>query len=286
MAIMAACSSENRIDDGDDPLQLVPITTHASIGDIVVTKAGDPCVLPTQPMDVTFFRDDSLLNFRDIEGRIEATINTDGTVVFNPTQYYQADGAKTRMFGWYPRVGGIDEQTTDFEIDGKTDILISEPEYGDKYTQEIDQFNFKHKLTKIDIEALADNDGVSQTWGKIIDIFVKSTSSSCTIDFPDNSLDFDHVVRDLPVELTETAADDPGKPSKFCGSVMIAPFEGNLEIMIITERAAKTITLVEEFDAGYAYKILLNFTATEINPVACIEAWDYDDNDDLSIDVH
>lgn len=114
-----------------------------------------------------------------------------GEISFATTQYYQTNGFKTKLIGWHPQVG-TSAGTSTFasgvvtcNIDGDTDIMLSDEQAGDKTNKISTALAFSHLLTQIQVSAYAATDDAKTVWGGIVDVSIKDEGGKqCEITLP------------------------------------------------------------------------------------------------------
>ena len=215
-------------------------------------------------------------------------------IAFSVPQYYltRVTYNNTRLVGWYPQ-GTWNSGGISFDIDGETDIMLTQELTGNKTTdsqfgQTGKVFTFGHCLTRFNITAYADNEAAAALWGDIDAIVLKEQATTCAIALP-TTITFGSENTDLTL-LARTVADDAqityplslpagADNAAECGYAMIAPVAvGSSVTLAVTTSAGGTyevpVTLAEGFKEGYAYDVTLKFTATGIEPTATIGAWE------------
>ncbi len=223
-------------------------------------------------------------------------------ITFDVTQYYLPDAAKkTKLIGWHPRVSespatAVQFSTTDgtvsFEIDGASDIMLSnevEGDKNDKFTAAAKQLKFEHQLTQVQIKAYAADQAAKDKWGKIKSIKLKGEGGkTCKVDFdatPITSFAAPTPTTDLPL-AQETAGEvelDVGSSNAVeCGYAMFQPVDAGaatpLTLLVeTTNGGTQTVEItsdkVASFDKGKAYKLTLKITITGANPSGEITGW-------------
>lgn len=156
MASMISCSTEdilNQETPGTDNNGLVPIKMTAEIGHLTTKGAigqetgGN---LSADLEGVYFLKSNgNAANWTTLDGPLQATIKKDGTITFNETLYYEKDGSKTHLIGYYPIATTTANNIVEWTITGKEDIIISDLQSGDKTTTGNLTFKFEHKLTQL-----------------------------------------------------------------------------------------------------------------------------------------
>ncbi len=130
-----------------------------------------------------------------------------GEINFATAQFYQTNGLKTKLIGWYPQVGAtpgssIASGVVTCDIDGDTDIMLSDEQAGDKNNKITTPLNFSHLLTQIQVSAYAATSDAKNVWGGILDVSVKDENGKqCKITLPGGT---GNVVCELPSGSTKS----------------------------------------------------------------------------------
>lgn len=220
-------------------------------------------------------------------------------------QYYQANGDKTRLLGFYPREGQVASGVITWEIDGAKDIMVSNSQDGDKTAKfgASKQLTFEHLLTQIVVKAYADSVTSFNNWGKIKKVSLKDQNLICKYTLKNNAADGsiggttafdmkDGAKKYLEI-IKKNTNDSILKPNDYgadgleyyygkdtskatvCGYAMFQPAAANSLTLVIETAKGGTIekTLTQELKQGYAYNVVLKFTSQEIIPVVAISEW-------------
>jgi len=113
-----------------------------------------------------------------------------GEISFATAQFYQTNGLKTKLIGWYPQVGATPGTTfaagvVTCNIDGDTDIMLSDEQAGDKTNKITTPLAFSHLLTQIQVSAYAATSDAKTVWGGILDVSIKDENGKqCEITLP------------------------------------------------------------------------------------------------------
>lgn len=259
-------------------------------------------------LDVAFARadagnDDTYTAYQtdSLAGTIAAS---NKTLSFSPAAYYQANGKKTKLIGWYPNKPGVTFTQTsgvvDFGvIDGKTDLMATALQEGDKNSK-MPELKFKHLLTQISVKVYAPDAAAAGLWGKVQSpIKITGMKQSCKFTVPavtsaagteitaptfTGAADLDLVAAQptapataitYPLALGVGSADD----AVMAGYAMFAPKSaGSIELQIAMEtggsqKATINVPASKGFEAGTAYAITLKFTSVGITPNVSVVDW-------------
>ena len=117
------------------------------------------------------------------EGKQNLTFTSPGA------QYYNMDGSKTLMRGWYPQGEfGEDDYGTyvEWTFDGSQDIMVSNCLVGDREDKGIDGpdhwFAFEHMLTQLQFYVYGETAAAAQAWGKVTSIVITNQNNTCLFD--------------------------------------------------------------------------------------------------------
>lgn len=245
-------------------------------------------------------------SYTTVSAPLEATLATGSgnrTITFTQPQFYSTRNTNnsTRLVGWYPQ-GVWSAGSLTFNIDGVTDIMLTQELTGDKsaanqFGQNDKVFTFSHKLTRLNIKAYATDGDAMTVWGKIAanGIVLKNQATTCTLTLP-SSISFGDEKKDLTLPAKQVADDAAitypltlanGKDhATECGYAMIQPASGSttLTLTVTTSKGGTyevPVTFTNGCQEGYAYDVFLKFTATTIEPTATISAWE--DGDDVEV---
>ncbi|MBP3527209.1 MAG: fimbrillin family protein, partial [Alistipes sp.] len=291
---LAGCSKESvdRLEEGRAKIAVNALFPCESSAE-ATTKA---VVDGSQPLTLSFVRADELSAGiygsygAEFTGRRAAGADF-APLDFTPVQYYQEDGLKTKITGWYP--GGaaaagsgegfydVSAGTVSWTIDGDQDILTAYVQEGSS-TAQMSHFVFTHRLSQIQFWLYAENSRVAALWGAVQSITVLDQPAQCTLDLPDpataataasftatGSADF--TVRNLPAGNLPTTAALFGDP------VMIAPRTNTALQASIVMANGKTISVTvpaRTYEMGKVTAIKLRFigTTVEVEPIS-ISDW-------------
>lgn len=324
---LASCTSNDLTGEQREPVVVgdQEIVLSSGIGNLPLvdtpnSRAVINTALPTGGLDVAIIRLDetgdpkafplwnTVATSTDVlSAHVDATTKqvafNDGatpTPAANP-QYYQANGNKTRLQGFYPKDGTVSAGVIEWTIDGAKDIMVSNYADGDK----TDKFGssktltFQHLLTQIIVEAYATDQDALDAWGNILKISIKDQNLTCKYTLADGAVGngaFSGKTGTSHLEIRKKKIDDsPLSPdyaadgsglaydvnndrtkATMCGYAMFEPATtANSAILIIETATGGTINkpIPEVLEKGYAYNVVLKFTATEIIPEVAISQW-------------
>ena len=235
-------------------------------------------------------------------------------ITFEPSAYYQPNGKKTKLIGWYPQVnadGGdafdATARTVTFAaatMDGKTDYMVTEPVEGDKATDtQIKSVVFNHLLMQISVKAYTTDEKVLDIWGGIKSVSIKGLQQKCMITLPESTAVLSETAKvafsdtptnptDLPLvkaDFKDNSAIDYIKSNplgvgnataaKLAGYAMFAP-QADKDVILIVETAKgrKQEATVKApqggFLAGCSYEVVLKFSGSGIAPTVTIKDWE------------
>lgn len=318
--IFTACSSDATEFIGGNQQEPVEICMSAGIvSETTPATRGAGMINQTleENLSVSFARADKTASGGTAYETTYAASKLDGTVdqsngilTFNPKQFYLANGADTKLIGWYPQSGTYTQagRTVAFSaIDGSTDIMVTKLKEGNKASQ-ITTVQLEHLLTQISVKAYAVNADAKAVWGGIKSIKIKGKKQTCTVTLPDPSsasADADASVEftgstDLSLVQNDPANNTEIKQNAFAygdsnplalavgdtspvlaGYAMFAPVDAAVDakitLEIVMEKGAtsetKDITLAAGYLKSNSYVVTLKFTSAEIAPTVTIAPW-------------
>ncbi|KAA6350153.1 hypothetical protein EZS27_002419 [termite gut metagenome] len=171
----------------------IRIATH--IG--AVTR-GDGVINPslTGDLEVGFVRLDVGENNYNGEKVVNGTIfATDKTLRFTDETsdaYYPINkNAQVRLIGWYPNTGdnagefsgSASGGTVTFDIDGSTDIMVTDLVSGTGGTKFADGVTFNHVLSQVIVKVYGE-EGAQTKWGGITSVSIKEKRQECVLTLP------------------------------------------------------------------------------------------------------
>lgn len=261
-----------------------------------------------EALDVCFARLDQLEpdgaygDYASLAAPLQATMaRTDdaanpAAIRFDTPQYYlsRETNNNTRLVGWYPR-GRFDAGVVTLEVDGQSDIMLSDELSGNKAPNERfgtagKIFRFGHCLTLLRFKAYAAEASATSVWGAISGISILAQPDVCRISLP-GSVEFEGN-ETIPIVPRAWSGDTPiGYPLAFavgdaaaavpCGYALIRPVaaDGTLPISVSTLSGGSFQTSVPlpadgmGFQQGKAYEIRLRFAAATIEPSVTVTDW-------------
>lgn len=321
---LASCTSSDLTGEQREPVivgdQEIVLSSGVGEQPVADTRAVINTTLPTGGLDVAIIRldetgdpkafpawatvtsaNDVLFAHVDATTKQVAFNNGATPVVANP-QYYQANGNKTRLQGFYPKDGTVTAGVIKWTIDGSKDIMVSNYADGDK----TDKFGsskvltFQHLLTQIVVEAYATDQDALDAWGNIKNISIQNQNLTCEYTLADGAavgsaafsgktgsshlgiikkkVDDTALSPDYPADDSGLAYDINNDRTKatMCGYAMFEPATAaNATVLIIETATGGTINkpIPHVLNKGYAYNVVLKFTATEIIPEVAISQW-------------
>ena len=219
---------------------------------------------------------------------------SEATVIFDPVQYYNPDGRNTMMQGWYPSgTYSLDESglpQVDINFNGNDDIIVSQVLEGNGSDRGVDNlFEFRHELSQIQFEVIAESELAAQKWGKVLSITLSGESNKYTnwllSDVPSGEYSSSTFSgnADLQAVLVGQEIVIPYENASPAGMVMIEPRTvGRAQsIELLVETTGNGVAEVsidnesfggEAFDAGIARKMTLRFLQGAIEIVLYADA--------------
>lgn len=202
--LTAGCLSDNLLSDHPDtPTGPIEIRIKSSIvGSTSATTRAE-----TSPVEKGMITEDMTFNVKF--ARVDATDDgatptysaaytkaVSGTVTskvlsFTDPEYYQPDGKKTKLIGWYPAVDTYatstdNVSTVTFSVDGETDIMATPLKEGDK-TSKIESIAFEHLLTQISVKVYATDANTKALWGGLESVSIAGKKQTCVLTLPATS---------------------------------------------------------------------------------------------------
>ena len=303
LLLLASCTQDAVLQDKE----ALEIRLSAGIGNLEASGATRGVINEgyAQALDVSFARIDQLTGgswpaYTTVASSLAAT-RTGGVgqqnITFTKQQFYQNSEADngTKLIGWYP--GGTWKQadgTVTFDIStGTVDVMLTREVTGDKvntFGTSDHTFTFNHLLTQVTVKAYASVDGTAAMWGNVTSVKVKDQPTTCTVTLPGQTPtawgSTAHLLLKNPKNDTDMATVDLNGSSDTSpvtlGYAMFKPTTTpSLTLEVITEKGGTrdvTVTLPgstnpNNFAAGTAYTVTLNFKSTEVVPTASISAW-------------
>lgn len=227
-----------------------------------------------------------------------------------PTQFYEDRNASVGFVGWYPKsVEGSgwvlqngraihDDNTMLFDIDGKTDVMVSTFGSGN-YSSGVEPLEFKHALSLYNIYVYAVDAIAAERWGKLNSLTLRNLPSQVKVVLPADITDsgnfsFSPAGDETDVAVLSGASLElqPGSPTVE-GAVRIgtilggSPADGVLGIKAVTseESSGNSVSIARNFQPGHAYNIFLRFSSRGIiNAEVSSSEWKYDENKEYQLD--
>lgn len=224
-------------------------------------------------------------------------------------KYYDADASKpVYMCGLYPHyVWGITLSTTAAAtIDGKSDLMAAKQVTSTKLDVQsggtIKTLDFKHLLTKLDIELMAENADAKEAWGAVTSLVLSKAgtaepANTATVTLSDGTATFSGAAdtkcyKTDDAEISATSKLElPVSPSKaeaytLCQPVNASTGSGHYTLEVTTENHASAyeIPLTISYNAGFsgdksstagqAFTVTLTFKSSTIQAKATVAEWE------------
>lgn len=250
-----------------------------------------------------------------LEGTPDPSDNWSRSIHINPAQYYKDRISDVGFIGFYPSLtndkwvkSNTDYFTNDsqgrptltFNIDGQTDVLVSDFQKGN-YETGINNLTLSHALCKYDIYVYAADQDTKDQWGDVEDIILMNLPEQMFVHLPEDITDPSQPVEfsftpapDSPSEYTPTTISaDTDLPiglanKRYIGSYLGgSPAIGVLGVSVTAKNAESSspVSIARNFRPGYAYSIILRFSSHGvINADVVVEDWHQ--GADLEADVN
>lgn len=220
------------------------------------------------------------------EGTVQF-LDATGELASNTAHYYESNGAKTYLRGFYPQAtnnNGIVTFTIPETAD--TDIMVSDEQSGDKTADGgFKEFTFRHLLTQIKFKIKA-GDGFPDSY-VLKSLTLKGTKSIAALTLSSGTLTFSGgdlnakvveggttVINTTGADLDEIAMVEPGATMTLD---ITAGISGNTDNDRKYENIAFTTKgengTEEPAKAGTAYTVTLTFSDKEVQATAGITPW-------------
>ncbi|MDD2425915.1 MAG: fimbrillin family protein [Bacteroidales bacterium] len=289
---IASCTKSNPEEN------LVPINFGSGL--LVSTKApitsGETGLVEAQLTGVQILRaaDGSSAVWDTVSSvRTTATIDTDGDVTPASTQYYNADGTKAWLMGYYPAATSLAANKASWTIDGDQDIIVApSTDAGTKNDNPLPTvaLAFKLKLTQVQFKVKAQDAAAIDFWGTLTYIKVNaatklqltlsnntSAASALAAASEPDATDLTTKGVTFPVTFETHATNyDAGYlmvlPTVL-GAVKVKTSKGTEQTISVSGLEGDTEGVPNALVAGKAYEITLTFTATGITMTATVTAW-------------
>lgn len=270
-AMVAGCSREKV--EQTPAKEIIPIVIANDVGvESDVQRESRAPLDGSQVTTLYFLRADQDANGtygaygRDIiEGSIPAGSGA-RTITFNPKQYYQLNGKKSKMIGFYHRPTEIYETYVNWDMAGMEDIMTATVQEGSQ-TSAMPAFTFKHKTAQLQFWVYADSKNTSDYWGPMSQLSVRNQSGTAEFHYAyekTGALSFGtaanaHWVTGSGLAIPVGASN----MVKFGDPVMINPItNADLPIELTNDIHVDYQIMIPKatFMAGKAHKVVLRFT--------------------------
>lgn len=298
------------------------------------TSAGEGAVSENDELTLYFMRaDDPLENrYNGYETEYDATvriavrksgIGKQSLSFTEPgAQYYNVDGTKTLMRGWFPKANDFSNDgygIVKWFFDGSQDIMVSNFLAGDRTDKGIDGpdnwFEFRHMLAQLQFYVYAESDAAAGAWGKVVSIKVLKQSNECEFDPYSNDTRPDRSTLEdcckfsgqsdfeaygipaegvaIPVKIS-SSGDETGTSA--AGAMMLEPDQSSFTVEIVTElNGVKTETQVtvpaegaaikSDFSAGSSTKVIFKFLTKEVQVLLKPDNWITVSGENVDVDL-
>lgn len=276
MAAMVSCTNE--IETLDQPKvnenEPVEIKMNAGIGDIT-TKAP---IQQSMKFDALVVASATTNNYETAlwtgdNGNISVN---NGTVTFDPVQFYPGDGSTIHMKGVYPR-GTIKTGVINQTITGDEDIMITSEISASKTDKDSKTLDFKHLLTQLQIKVKATDNEAIASWGTITSIKIKDVATSLDLKLNDGTISENATPNKTDLEIKGfTTAQELTTAAASAGYIMVLPNTTAyvLEIVTSLKTTPTNVTISPETtEASKAHEITLTFNAAQIDATATVGEW-------------
>lgn len=191
--LLASCSKDNAEEPEpgfiSEAVEIAPILSLESESNNSIIYYPGPQDGLDEDLTLFFARADEISagtygTYTHMDGTTEITgVRSKGpdkqALTFTPTQYYQVNGLKTKMVGWYPQatVNTAMMNILTWDVDGSQDIMLATKVEGNNKTKTIN-FDFQHALAQIQFKAYAESVVAQSQWGYIQSISLKNQYNS------------------------------------------------------------------------------------------------------------
>lgn len=322
LALLAtACSKDNEVIDGGSDGD---IKSEILIGTKIATRASvesDDDGILTKPtsLDVAFLRAEnaatanwnSAIATAQTEvgtgpGVINATLTATtlalggNTITFASPQYYHGNPAtKSFLKGYYPRTATLTKADASspviatWTIDGATDLIVSDYFEADKSSVGTPVgLEFRHLLSKVTIELIAENDAAITGWGTISTVKINEQDAEITHTFNGEAGDqYAHgtvsgsAKKDIVIRKVEDGQIKDAFPDSHTlttdtvvfGQAMVLP-AAEYKIQVVTADGVTstpaTATISGGAKPGMNHVITLTFKTGEITTTTTVKPWE------------
>lgn len=263
------------------PEQNVPINFKAGVS--IVTKAAITDIDDLEPIQILRAPDHATnADYSSLTApTITGTINGSGDVTPSTAQYYNANNALYAWFAaFYPAAVSISSGVATFTINGSQDLVWAPSvSAGTKDSPNVAfSFAFAHKLSKIQVNIVAENVSAVSNWGTVNSIKINS-ATSLDLDIDGSgagtlAANSTPVLTDIQtLNASDVAVSDVvlTTSNQDMGSIMILPGT-NITLKIATTAGNETVN-IGTIEAGKAYTINLTFKLTGITFKATLTDW-------------
>lgn len=276
IAAMTSCtkSSEEEI----DPNAPVEIKMQANIG--IAARGAVTDFTNATSTEFGFLRADGAQNAKveDLtwgNNLLTTTVETDGTISFNPQQYYDFDATKYAYFiGIYPKstlTAGSNTFDTEKVKDGQQDIMYASMQGGNRKTTALSP-TFGHKLSQLKFKFT--KDAALTTLGTVTSIKIKGIKLPESIDFKTGVITYATTTfaDGITINISNGTYDTDQEASEV---IMVQPTAEDLTADITLSDGAtySDIPLKVKTEEGTAHTITLKFQKKSVSSTASITPW-------------
>lgn len=258
-----------------------------------------------------------------LEGTPDPSDNWNRSIHINPAQYYKDRTSQVGFLGFYPSLSNDkwvkpnatsyftnDSQgrpTLTFNIDGETDVMVSDFQKG-SYETGINNLTLSHALCKYDIYVYAADQDTKDQWGDVENIVLMNLPEQLFVHLPkditDSSQRVEYSFTSAPADASDYTPTDISADTdlpiglankKYIGSYLGgSPAIGVLGVSVTAKNAESRspVSIARNFRPGYAYSIILRFSSHGvINADVVVEDWsqgadlEADTNDAFYVDL-
>ena len=323
--LLASCSKDNAEEPEpgfiSEAVEIAPILSLESESNNSIIYYPGPQDGLDEDLTLFFARADEISAgtygaYTNMDGTTEITgVRSKGpnkqALTFTPTQYYQVNGLKTKMVGWYPQATvNIGMNILTWNVDGSQDIMIATKVEGNNKTETIN-FDFKHALAQIQFKAYAESAVAQSQWGYIQSISVKNQyntymsqimSSTPSMDEntmlmpnimvppiaqPTTTFNISNINQTTPLPTEKAEAINIGNPMM----ILPSPYSITLQLEITTDKYSEPVSVTvpnpdKPYTAGEATTIYLLFKQGKITVTLEPTDWrtlEDDTQDDIEV---
>lgn len=276
--VAAAAGCSRSVPDDGQAKEIIPIVIANDVGvESDVQRESRAPLDGSQATTLYFLRADQDANgtygaydMEVIEGSIPAGSGA-RTITFNPKQYYQLNGKKSKMIGFYPTPTQITTRAINWDLGGMEDIMTAVVQEGTQ-TSAMPAFTFKHKMAQLQFWVYADSKNTSDYWGELNDIIVceqykvvewlyNSSETTGKLSFVGSPLynysasGGNYISLVIPVGASNMVKfGDPMMVRPITSAKLLVEFSSNIHVD--QQITIPSVTFAE----GQAYKVVLRFT--------------------------